>query len=47
MVLGKAADELVLTSCRATPGRLLASGFEFQCAAMDRVLDRLLIEHSG
>ena len=39
---GQAADELLLSSCRALPGKLLSSGFEFHCPDLDQALRHLL-----
>jgi uncharacterized protein (TIGR01777 family) len=42
LALGKAADELVLPSCKALPGRLLDTGFAFRRETFDEELDKLL-----
>ena len=45
LLLGEAADELLLSSTRAVPARLLASGFEFEYSEADEALEAVL--HGG
>jgi uncharacterized protein (TIGR01777 family) len=42
IALGEMADELLLASARATPDRLLASGFEFQFPELEEALRHVL-----
>lgn len=42
LALGKMADELLLSSCRAIPQQLLKSGFQFDYAELDQALRNLL-----
>lgn len=44
ILLGEAADELILASCKALPARLLNSGFEFQRDTIELQLVYLLSE---
>jgi uncharacterized protein len=41
LALGRMADEVLLTSCRAIPARLLASGFQFDSSRLDAALGKL------
>jgi uncharacterized protein (TIGR01777 family) len=42
LAVGPIADNLVLASCRATPAKLLAAGFQFTIPTIEDALDRIL-----
>ena len=42
MIYGQMASEILLSSCRATPGKLLASGFSFRHPRLEEALASLL-----
>ena len=42
MVVGEMADELLLTSCRAIPSKLLAEGFPFRSPNLEKCLRQIL-----
>lgn len=44
LLLGQAADELLLASTRAVPARLIEAGFEFAHPMLDQALDAVLRE---
>ena len=44
LLLGQLADETILGSVRAVPGKLVRDGFEFQCNTLDAALARMNLQ---